>query len=151
MNTNQMMQIQIGNFGTLEIGHLTKMGKVSQVIEMGNKIRKDKGLNELPLDNILERQSLWEFIISRDTQMNSKIKQDDSPYLKLLNYKTLEGKIQYGELMKKFPDLIKSKRGRYGGTWAELFILLYIADLLGVELQIERNTLDNYLYLKKTE
>ncbi len=45
MNTDQKMTIKIGNFGTLQIGHLSKMGKVSQVVEMGNDTRKKKNLS----------------------------------------------------------------------------------------------------------
>jgi hypothetical protein len=146
MNTNQMMQIQIGNFGTLEIGHLTKMGKVSQVIEMGNEARKEKGLEEITLDQILKKQDLWEFIISRNTQKTRESNSDDSSELKtrlksdysrLKKFKTLEGKIQYSQLMKEFPNLITSKRGKYGGTWAELYILLKIASMLDKDLEVE--------------
>jgi len=54
-----------------------------------------------------------------------------------LNYKTLEGKIQYADLMKKYPQLIKSKRGRNGGTQAELYILLKIASMLDKDLVVE--------------
>ena len=57
-----------------------------------------------------------------------------SDYDELLKYKTPKGEIQYHELMKKYPKLIKSKRGRYGGTWAELYILLKIASMLDKEL-----------------
>ena len=38
--------------------------------------------------------------------------------------------------MKKFPNLIKSSRGRNGGTWAELYILLKIASMLDKDLEI---------------
>jgi hypothetical protein len=146
MNTNQMMQIQIGNFGTLEIGHLTKMGKVSQVIEMGNEARKEKGLEEISLDSLLKKQSIWEFIISRNTQKARESNSSDSEELKirpksdyseLKNFKSEKGEIQYSKLMKKFPNLIQSKRGKYGGTWAELYILLKIASMLDKDLEVE--------------
>jgi len=39
--------------------------------------------------------------------------------------------------MKKFPNLIISKRGKYGGTWAELYILLKIASMLDKDLEVE--------------
>ena len=39
--------------------------------------------------------------------------------------------------MKKYPDLIKSRRGRYGGTFAELYILLKIASMLDKDLEVE--------------
>jgi hypothetical protein len=145
MNTNQMMQIQIGNFGTLEIGHLTKMGKVSQVIEMGNKNRKEKGLNSILLDDILGKQDFWEFVISRNTQKaresNSgklpELKNLQSDYSKLQEFRNPNGSIKYSQLMKEFPNLITSKRGKYGGTWAELYILLKIASMLDKDLEVE--------------
>ncbi|MCK5718882.1 MAG: KilA-N domain-containing protein [Thiomargarita sp.] len=52
-------------------------------------------------------------------------------------FKTAEGKIQYGELIKQFPNLIQSKKGKYGGTWAELYILLKIASMLDKDLKVE--------------
>jgi hypothetical protein len=150
MNTDQQMTIKIGNFGTLQIGHLSKMGKVSQVVEMGNKNRKVKGLSEIPLEEILRKQELWEFIIARNTQKtidlnsgkfpefenndNSDISQSD--YSQLKTFTNPNGSIKYSELMKKFPNLIKSKRGRNGGTWAELYILLKIASMLDKDLEV---------------
>jgi len=55
MKTNQMMTVQIGKFGTLEIGHKTGMGKISQVVDMGNRNREAKGLEEIPLKEILRK------------------------------------------------------------------------------------------------
>ncbi len=49
LKTEQMMRVQIGSFGTIEIGHKTEMGKVSQVMEMGNRLRPIK------LDEILRQ------------------------------------------------------------------------------------------------
>jgi len=43
LKTNQMMKVEIPNFGIIEIGHKTEMGKVSQVIDMGNRNRVLKG------------------------------------------------------------------------------------------------------------
>jgi hypothetical protein len=155
MKTNQIMEVQIGNFGTITIGHLSKMGDVAQVMEMGNKSRKDKGLEPILLDRILEKQDIWEFIISRHLKMTFKSNSRDSRelkmspnvgtfeevrkscYLDLQKYKNLSGHIRYGELMKKYPHIIKSKRGRYGGTQAELYILLKIASMLDKELEVE--------------
>ena len=89
------MNIQIGNFSLITIGHQTKMGDVAQVIEMGNNLRIEKNLTPIPLDEILRRPYFWEFVISRDTQKNSNSNSGDSPELKnhfksdysdLLNY-----------------------------------------------------------------
>ena len=67
LKTNQMMKVQIGNFGIIEIGHKTEMGKVSQIIEMGNKRRKENGLKPKLLDHILNKSEFWEFVIARNT------------------------------------------------------------------------------------
>ncbi len=146
MNTDQKMTIKIGNFGTLQIGHLSKMGKVSQVVEMGNQHRERKELASLSLDTLLKRQDFWEFVVSRNAQILSKINSADSADLKsepiqsdysmILDNKDLAGQIKYNELMKQFPNLIKSKRGRNGGTWAELYILLKIASMLDKDLEV---------------
>ena len=150
MKTNQKMTVQIGHFGTLKIGHLSQMGDVSQVIEMGNKIRESRGLNPISLEDILKKQELWEFIIARNTQILRKSKSSDSEYLEnidvtavysdyreLKKFKTIKGEIQYGELIKMFPHLIKSRRGKGGGTQAELYILLKIASMLDKDLEVE--------------
>jgi alpha-glucuronidase len=42
MNTNQMMQIQIGKNYTVQIGHLDQIGKLNDVLEIGNKYREKK-------------------------------------------------------------------------------------------------------------
>ncbi|EJF07783.1 hypothetical protein ThvES_00001220 [Thiovulum sp. ES] len=73
MNTDQQMTIKIGNFGTLQIGHLSKMG---------NKHRERKGLNSLSFDTLFKRQDFWEFVVSRNAQMLSKINSADSADLK---------------------------------------------------------------------
>jgi len=141
---NQIMNIQIGNFGVITIGHQTKMGDVAQVIEMGNKKRKSKNLNLITLDDILGKQDFWEFIISRNTQKTAYSNSGnlpeldfDSDYSEINFYKAKNGSVKYSELMKKYPDLIKSRRGRYGGTFAELYILLKIASMLDKDLEVE--------------
>jgi len=160
LKTNQMMTIEISKFGTIEIGHKTEMGNVSQVIDMGNKVRKENGLTPLTINHILNKSEFWEFVIARNTllykdsnslklrELENSHKNGFLPYqiseqlsIKsnfsiLENYKDLMGQIQYSELMKKFPYLIKSRRGRYGGTWAELYILLKIASMLDKDLEV---------------
>ena len=46
MKSEQMMSVEIPNFGIIEIGHKDEIGKVSQVLEMGNEIRKKKKLSK---------------------------------------------------------------------------------------------------------
>jgi hypothetical protein len=123
------------------------MGSVSQVFEMGNAHRQRKGLNPLTLNTVFKRQDFWEFVVSRNAKMISKSNSADSAeldpipitsdYSIILNHKDLAGQIKYSELIKLFPHLIKSKRGKYGGTWAELYILLKIASILDKDLEVE--------------
>ncbi len=150
MKTNQIMTVQIGHFGTLKIGHLSQMGDVAKIIEMGNRNRRAKGLNELLIEDILAKQEFWEFVIARDTQLMINLKSPysvdfenhdsvesfQSNYSKLKEFKTPKGEIRYSELMKMFPHLIKSKRGKGGGTQAELYILLKIASMLDKDLEV---------------
>lgn len=151
MVTNQMMIVKINGFGNLEIGHKDMMGKVSQVVEMGNQARIHKGANPFTLDQILKKQEFWEFVIARNTQIVRKSKSSESEYLKnsgkidtvysdfskLSGFITDKSEIQYSELMKGFPNLIYSKRGKNGGTWAELYILLKIASMLDKDFEVE--------------
>jgi len=170
LKTDQMMKVEIPNFGIIEIGHKTEMGKVSQVIDMGNKVRKEKGLRIVEIQEILSRRELWEFVVARNTQQfkyerklqttgfinsgelldfKTSLRMQEfsdfdnktnnicySNFQELDKYKDLLGRIQYTELMKKFPNLIRSKRGRNGGTWAELYILLKIASMLDKDLEV---------------
>jgi len=53
------------------------------------------------------------------------------------NYKDKDGKIQYKELAKKFPKLIQSKRGRYGGTYMNIYLLLKLATKLDTDLEVQ--------------
>ena len=158
LKTNQMMTIEIPRFGIIEVGHKTEMGDVSQVIEMGNRVREEKSLKPIPMDEILRRSDLWEFVIARNTHLYQHSNSGKLPELKssenysyalqvvngkyrsdfseLEKFKDLFGRIQYSELMKKFPHLINSRRGRYGGTKAELYILLKIASMLDKDLEV---------------
>jgi hypothetical protein len=44
-------------------GHLTKMGKLNDVLKIGNIYRTEKGLSEIGLDEYLRRRETWEFIL----------------------------------------------------------------------------------------
>jgi hypothetical protein len=148
MVTNQMMTVQIGSFGNLEIGHKNMMGKVSQVVEMGNISRETRGLRSMTLDEVLSKQEFWEFVLERNVLFiefhdKSRESQDyKNSSLVTANYEQLRefiapsGMIRYSELIKEFPNLIYSKRGKNGGTWAELYILLKIASMLDKALEV---------------
>ena len=64
-------------------------------------------------------------------------------YSELKNYKDIAGQIKYSEIIKQFPHLIKSQKGRYGGTWAELYVLLKIASMLDKDLELSQIKINN--------
>jgi len=47
MKTNQEMMVNIGNNHTIKIGHLTKMGRLSDVFAIGNSYRENQNLRAL--------------------------------------------------------------------------------------------------------
>ena len=156
---NQQMEVRLGEYGSIMIGHKTRMGKVADVMAIGNLIREHKGLRVIELREVLSKQDLWEFI---DALQRHNSNYPDSGELKTLtestNYnhpnsgiipelktvlnfenketKGTDGKVKYAPLITQFPELIQSKRGKYGGTWAELHILLKIAAYLDKDLEV---------------
>jgi uncharacterized membrane-anchored protein len=63
MKTNQNMTIQIGKNYTVQIGHLDQIGKLNDVLEIGNEYREKRGLRKIEIREWLAKESTWEFII----------------------------------------------------------------------------------------
>ena len=138
-------------------------------MEIGNKIRTEKGLRPIALESILRKQNFWEFCVSyyndkmqdeleefeySDRDSNSvdstELEKHNSnsvdsteleldPFIRINydNYKDKKGQIQYKELAKKFPKLIQSKQGRYGGTYMNIYLLLKLATKLDTDLEVQ--------------
>jgi hypothetical protein len=140
MNTNQMMTIQIGKNYTVQIGHLTKMGSLNDVLKIGNEYRKSQGLREIELREWLAKENTWEFISTVERKYSEKFNTPVAGVFKnpreLMNFKTLDRKMDFAKLIKQ-SHVIETKKGRYGGTWAELFIMLDLANYLSPELKYE--------------
>jgi len=150
MKTNQMMEVNIGGF-TLPIGHKTQMGSLNALWAYGNGLRKAKGLSELRLDNYLSSPDTIEFLLAvekrygtgyskslESRELEIPIDTGDSnlsPKQSLtIEYdrKTGHAKIIGGEL-----SIIKTKRGKYGGTWAHLQVLTHAAGKLNADFLVE--------------
>ncbi len=128
MKTNQKMVVTIPNFGDLAIEHKTHIGSVNDVIAMGNRIRVQEGEKPLRLADILRRRDIWKFILIRDqkikeSKFNKKYALNDyisgcgvTPHphsnYSIIDkyYNTEKRRVDYKELIKYFPDTIKSKR-----------------------------------------
>ena len=107
-----MMQVTIGEH-TLPIGHKTMMGSLTEVWKIGNAYRTKRGLPELDLSNWLRSPETLEYV---------KVVEDD------LNFKSVASTdlSSKGTTLAKTIEspLITTKRGKGGGTWAHLYILL---------------------------
>ena len=142
MKTNQMMEVNIGGF-TLPIGHKTQMGSLNALWAYGNGLRKAKGLSELRLDNYLSSPDTIEFLLAvekrygtgyskslESSELEIPIDTGDSnlspKHSLTIEYdrKTGHAKVVGGEL-----SIIKTKRGKYGGTWAHLQVLTHAAGM----------------------
>ena len=131
MKTNQTMHVTIGGY-TQPIEHLTMMGSLNHLWDYGNSLRAAKGLNGKDLQEFVRSSDMVEFVEAlerkyggRDESLNmAKI-----PYLKIdqLGRST-------GITNSKF---FKTKRGKGGGTWAHLMILLRAAAYLDKDFEVE--------------
>ncbi len=125
MKTNQEMMVNIGNNHTIKIGHLTKMGRLSDVFAIGNSYRENQNLRALSISEWLRKENVWEFIVEVELKYGGKFQSAESA-LCISDYKNSSGKIDYAKLIKKF-SVINSQRGgkpENRGVWANLFILL---------------------------
>ncbi len=110
-----------------------------------------KGLSELQLDNYLRSPETLEFLLAVEkrygtgiskyvdsTELENSINTDDYELLPkqglTIEYdrKTGRAKIIGGEL-----SIIKTKRGKYGGTWAHLQVLTHAAGKLSADFLVE--------------
>jgi hypothetical protein len=138
MKTNQMMTVRIGNFGTVQIGHLTRICKLNDVLDIGNLYRENAGLRKIEIREWLVKESTWEFIIEVERKYGDLFQTPDSGVC-FSDYKNSHGKIEFSNLIKKF-SVIKSQRGgkpENRGYWANLFILIDLASFMSPLLKLE--------------
>ncbi len=132
------MTVKIGNEHTVQIGHLTKMGNLNDILKIGNLYRKENDLREIEISEWLRKESTWEFIIEVERKYGTFFQTVDSAVC-LSDYKNESGKIEFGELIKKF-SVIKSQRGgkpENRGYWANLHIMIDLAIYLSPILRLE--------------
>lgn len=112
MKTNQLMQVRIGDH-VLPIEHKTMVGNLTEVWKIGNAYRKMRDLPELDMNNWLRSPETLEYIQVVEKDLGFK-------YVDPTHYEIKDSKLTK---MITSP-LIKTKRGKGGGTWAHLYILL---------------------------
>lgn len=121
----------------MQIEHLTGMGNLTELWAIGNAYRQQRGLAPLELKNWLRRPETEEFIrvVENDLVLEN---QDDSKRVESNELEVIENPNKKdGRIPTIQSSLIKTKRGRYGGTWAHLYILLDAAMYLDAKLRLE--------------
>jgi len=111
MDKNTIMNVTFGD-KKLIIGHKDKMGNLNQLVEIGNDYRFKKGSSPMRLGNILELKGIKEYIVMLENKYNSN----------LPNF----SKLEITEL-KNVRHMLKTRRGKYGGSFGHLNILVRIA------------------------
>lgn len=130
MKTNQLMAVNFGGH-ILHIEHLTKIGSLTDLWGIGNGYRVAKGLNPLRLDSYLTSPETQEFVdaIERDLGISKSHGSSDLQLFDLPGKsKSLDSRdSKLGRVPTIKSPLIITKRGKNGGTWAHLYILIDIA------------------------
>ena len=140
MQTNQTMTVTIGH-NVFNIDHKTMMGNLNQFWDCGNAYRIEKGLPAKHLEHWVRSAETAEYV----AVLEREFKCVDSTYYKndetgeILN--TRNPRImKKGALTKSLANtssLFVTKRGKGGGTWAHLYILLDAATFLDPDFKYQ--------------
>ena len=132
LNNSHDMVVQLGNYGTVKIGHLDRMGSANEILAIGNQIRESKGLKPKKLDTFLRLATTWEKIIKlhnvaieeSEKILGNRPKTFGTIFQKLL-YTTLDdlpkdtqGRIKYQEALRtqQFTNIVRiQNRGQILG------------------------------------
>lgn len=121
MKTNQLMDVAIGT-DRIQIEHKSQMGNLKQVWEIGNTYRRAKGLAPKDMHAWLKSRDLMEYVMELEIKMFG------------------ESNIQLGEQRESAANqtsLVETRRGKHGGTWAHLYILIDAATYLDPKFKVE--------------
>ncbi|MGL5713801.1 MAG: KilA-N domain-containing protein [Paraclostridium sp.] len=121
----RMMEVAFKN-GVMAVNRDNGMVNLNEALAIGNMYRKERGMSQLSMDDYLRRRDTWEFIMVLDS------KSPDSGELKTEQ----SGQLSYSDLVKS-TDLIITKKGRYGGTYADVYIALDMASWMNPEFKME--------------
>ncbi len=135
MKTNQMMTVQIGLEHIIQIGHLTKMGNLNDVLKIGNLYRKEKGFREIGLDEYLRRNETWEFINEVERKYGDLNSKREIPVLEFDS----KNRVIYSNAISNYTVIRSQKGGKpeNRGVWANLQIMLDLAIYLSPTLRLE--------------
>lgn len=123
---NQTLTVAIGNH-RFEIEHQTMMGNLNEFWDCGNAYRTQKGLPPKLLANWLRSADTAEYVAAVERELfgfNSVVSTELEK----------EGMV---ETITKTSQLFQTKRGRYGGTWTHLYVLIDAAAYLDPDFKVQ--------------
>ena len=127
MQTNQTMTVTIGH-NVFSIDHKTMMGNLNQFWDCGNAYRIERGLPAKHLDNWVRSAETAEYAAAVEKKLFG---------FKSVIITRLDSNPNMVESITKTSPLFKTKRGKGGGTWAHLYILLDAATFLDPDFKVE--------------
>ena len=137
------MEVRLGNYGNVVIGHKTMLGLAQHIEKIGNEIREQKGLKPKKLDTFMRKESTWEKIIEISNRESVSWNHEEVLF-SCINQLPRDSKnqIKYSEITKTgyFDDILKRQtRGKLvnRGTWMHLILLLDYAEWYDVSLWYE--------------
>jgi len=128
-----MMTVNFGGH-KMQIEHKTGMGNLTELWAIGNAYRQQRGIEPLDLDLWMRRPQTEEFVRVVEYNLNIENK-DDSKHCESQKLEFVSK--NKGRVDKVKSPLIKTKRGRYGGTWANLYLLIDAATYLDAQFKFE--------------
>ncbi len=143
MQTSQRMTVTIGH-NVFDIDHKTMMGNLNQFWDCGNAYRIEKGLPAKHLEHWVRSSEVAEYVAVLEREFKSVIITDYKTTLESNGSKSAAAadyrKVVNGTLVEsitKSSALFKTKRGKGGGTWAHLYILLDAATFLDPDFKYQ--------------
>ena len=135
MKTNQLMQVRIGEY-VQPIEHKTMIGNLNTLWDFGNSLRELKGLPRKEIQEFMRSHETVEFIQALERKMdihkdsnNEDFKVGEMPVYEYDKSGKLIGGIK--------SPLVIVKRGKNGGTWVHLMIMLRAAAYLDKDFEVE--------------
>lgn len=126
MKTNQLMQVRIGEY-VQPIEHKTMMGSLNHLWEYGNGLRANKGFGGLSIQDWRNSPQTLELMQALDRKYNQG------------NTMIIETDVRGRMKVSGMPESrwIKTKRGKGGGTWVHLMLMLDAAAYLDADFKLD--------------
>ena len=140
MQTNQTMTVTIGH-NVFNIDHKTMMGNLNQFWDCGNAYRIEKGLPAKHLHHWMVSPEVAEYVVVLEREFKSvestDYKNEGSDQILNTRNPCIIKNGALTESIAKKSSMFVTKRGKGGGTWAHLYILLDAATYLDPDFKFQ--------------